>query len=94
MFSKVITGMALPMVRFRGTSGAGFQFELPACEAVITTTPAPMMVMVVPLAPVQVAMASSELVNVTGLPELPPVAETVNDASPNVLEDKEPNVIA
>ena len=40
------------------------------------------MVIVAPLVPVHVATEGSELVNVTGLPEPPPVAETVNGASP------------
>ena len=44
--------------------------------------PTPVMVMVVPLVPVHVATASSELVKVTALPEAPPVAETVKAASP------------
>ena len=38
-----------------------------------------------PLVPEQVAMVVSELVNVTGLPELPPVADKTNDPSPKAF---------
>ena len=43
-------------------------------------------VMVVPFVPVQVATEVSELLNTIAFPEAPPVAETVNGASPNVFE--------
>ncbi len=44
------------------------------------------MVIVVPLSPEQEAIAVFELLNVTGLPDPPPVAETTKVPSPNVFE--------
>jgi hypothetical protein len=64
---------------------------LPACEAVTVHEPAPVIVIVDPFVPEleQLPVAA----NVTAFPEAPPVAETVNGASPNVLAGRAANVI-
>ena len=50
-----------------------------------------MMVIVDPVAPVQVAIAGSELVKITGFPDTPPEAEIEYGASPNVLASSAAN---
>ncbi|MNX46246.1 hypothetical protein D3C86_767840 [compost metagenome] len=64
---------------------------LPDCEAVILAVPTPTMVTILPET---VATDGLELVKITGFPEAPPVALSVNAASPNVLSGKAAKVIA
>ena len=54
----------------------------------MVVVPAPVIVMVVPFVPLQVATFGSKLVNTTGLPEAPPVAETTNDRSPKTFAER------
>ncbi len=61
---------------------------LPACEAVTVQLPAPVMLTLLPET-VQLPTAAK----VTGSPEAPPVALTLNAASPNVLLSNASNVI-
>ena len=53
---------------------------LPACDALMVHAPAAMTVIVAPLKPLE--LHAPDAVNVTGLPDAPPVAATVNGASP------------
>ena len=54
--------------------------SLPACDAVMAQEPAETIVIVAPLSPPDVH--APDAVNVTGFPEAPPVALTVNGGSP------------
>src|SRR5581483_9468730 len=54
--------------------------SLPACDAVTVHEPAEAIVIVAPLSPPEVQVPDA--VNVTALPDAPPLAVTVNGASP------------
>src|SRR5690242_4240523 len=62
-----------------------------ACDAVMPHAPAPVIVMSEPFTPPDVH--EPDATNVTGFPDFPPVALTVNGASPNVLVDGGVNAI-
>ena len=47
--------------------------------------PAFLILTVVPLVPLQLATVVSELLNITGFPDAPPIPETVKGASPYVF---------
>jgi hypothetical protein len=64
----------------RMTSAAALSMALPACDAVIVHAPGERIVIVAPLNPLE--LHAPDAVNVTGLPDAPPVARTVNGASP------------
>jgi hypothetical protein len=66
----------------RTTSAAGSYKALPDCDAVTVQEPAETVVIVAPLAPPDVH--APDAMNVTGFPEAPPVALTVNGGSPYV----------
>src|SRR5512140_39426 len=64
----------------------------PSCDAVTVQLPAAVMVMVLPFVPLDVQLPVAA--NVTGLVEPPPVALTVNGASPYVLLGRVPKRMA
>ena len=55
--------------------------------------PAPIKERIVPFNPLHVATSGSELVNMTGLPDGPPIALRVMAASPTFLSVKASNVM-
>src|SRR5262249_23561704 len=85
--ANVIVWSAIAIVKPCTTSGAGFQFASPGCDAVTEHEPAPMMWTVEPDT-VQLPVAENE----TGSPdEL--VAETPKSGAPNVTSGSAPNAI-
>ena len=66
---------------------------MPAWLAAIVQFPAVRIVTVAPLVPDEEHTVGVSEKNVTGLPEPPPLAETVNGGSPSVLVAREANVI-
>jgi hypothetical protein len=79
--------------KLRVTAGAGSKSALPAWLATIVHVPTPTRVRVVPLVPVAVHTPGVVELKVTGLPEAPPVAESVNGPSPNMRSGSGANVI-
>jgi hypothetical protein len=85
---------ALFTVKLRVTGGAARWFESPSWSAWIEHVPPVRIVIVVPLVPVEVQTLPVAELNVTVLPEPPPVAETTKGASPKVLSASVPKLIA
>ena len=71
---------ALPMRKFCVVWVAALKLTLPAWSAAMVQVPAASIVTVVPLTPVVPQTAPVFEVNVTGLPEAPPLALTPNVA--------------
>jgi hypothetical protein len=90
---NAIVWAALAIENVRDTGGAGSKLALPAWFAVTVQVPAPVSVIVEPFGPPLVQLSVAPTENVTGLPEPPPVADTVKGGSPNVLSPSAANVI-
>ena len=80
--SAVTVSAALATMKLRVTVGAAPYDAFPAWSALTEQVPEPWIVIVDPLVPLAVQTAAGAAVNVTGLPDAPPVALTVNGASP------------
>jgi hypothetical protein len=75
--------MAGVMVKLRETCGAALYDALPAWSAAMVHVPIARIVIVAPFVPVAVQFDAVSELNVTGLPDPPPVAVAVKGGSPS-----------